>query len=36
MALIYGTNCDEDGATLLDNLQSLLRELDTSLQQGNT
>jgi hypothetical protein len=30
MALLCGTNCENDGATLLDDLHSLLREPDTS------
>jgi hypothetical protein len=30
MALLYGINCVEDGATALDNLQLLLRDPDTS------
>jgi hypothetical protein len=36
MALLCGTNCEDDGATLLDNLQSLLREPDTSLSNLST
>jgi hypothetical protein len=37
MALLCGTNCEDDGATLLDNLQSLLREPDnTSLPNPST
>jgi hypothetical protein len=29
MALLHGTKCEDDGVTLLDNLQLLLREPDT-------
>jgi hypothetical protein len=36
MALLCGTNCEDDGATLLDNLQSLLRQPDTSLPNPST
>jgi hypothetical protein len=30
------TNCEDDGATLLDNLQSLLRVPDSALQNPST
>jgi hypothetical protein len=36
MALLRGTNCEEDGATLLDNLQSLLKEPDTPSPNPST
>jgi hypothetical protein len=36
MALLCGTNCDDDSATLLNNLQSLLREPDTSSPNPST
>jgi hypothetical protein len=29
---LWGTSCEDDGATLLDNLQLLLRAPDSSLQ----
>jgi hypothetical protein len=33
---LWGTNCEDDGTSLLDNLQSLLREPDTSLPNPST
>jgi hypothetical protein len=36
MALLCGTNYEDDGATLLDNLQLLLREPDTSSPNHST
>jgi hypothetical protein len=36
IALLCGTNCEDDSATLLDNLQSSLREPDTSSPNPTT
>jgi hypothetical protein len=36
MALICGTICEDDNATILDNLQSLLREPETSSPNPST
>jgi hypothetical protein len=36
MAFLCGTNCEDDGATILNNLQSLLREHDTSSPNPST
>jgi hypothetical protein len=33
---LCGTNCEDDGATLLDNLQSLLKAPDSALQNPST
>jgi hypothetical protein len=33
---LYGTNCEDDGIALLDNLQSLLRAPDVSLPNPTT
>jgi hypothetical protein len=36
MALLCGTNCEDDGSTFLYNLQSLFREPDTSSPNPST